>query len=110
MSISGGSSLQCDRAVSRHVGVSFRGPQVVYELLRHLVDKIENHANEIMRYKDIMLRMQRRCDFIRIIRPFCFALVADRRQRGDRIGLLELQTLWPFPSMLVRRSVREADT
>jgi 2-oxoglutarate ferredoxin oxidoreductase subunit alpha len=28
--------------------------------------------------------------------------VATRRARGEKIGLLELQTLWPFPIDLVR--------
>jgi 2-oxoglutarate ferredoxin oxidoreductase subunit alpha len=28
--------------------------------------------------------------------------VENRRQRGERLGLLELQTLWPFPSERVR--------
>jgi len=30
-------------------------------------------------------------------------LVEDRRLRGDRIGLLELQTLWPFPAHIVQQ-------
>jgi 2-oxoglutarate ferredoxin oxidoreductase subunit alpha len=30
-------------------------------------------------------------------------LAKNRRKRGERIGVLELQTIWPFPSALVRR-------
>ena len=30
-------------------------------------------------------------------------MVEQRRQRGLKVGLLELQTLWPFPRQLVRR-------
>jgi 2-oxoglutarate ferredoxin oxidoreductase subunit alpha len=26
----------------------------------------------------------------------------NRRQRGEKLGLLELQTLWPFPAHVVR--------
>ena len=29
-------------------------------------------------------------------------------RRGQRIGLLELQTLWPFPSQIVRRITEKA--
>ena len=29
-------------------------------------------------------------------------MVMDRRERGGRLGLLELQTLWPFPGETVR--------
>jgi len=35
-------------------------------------------------------------------------VVEERRGRGERIGLLELQTLWPFPSELVREKTRNA--
>jgi 2-oxoglutarate ferredoxin oxidoreductase subunit alpha len=29
-------------------------------------------------------------------------VVTNRRLRGVRLGLLELQTLWPFPSEIIR--------
>jgi 2-oxoglutarate/2-oxoacid ferredoxin oxidoreductase subunit alpha len=90
-------------------GFPSEDPQVVYELLRHLVDKIENHVNEIMRYKEYYVE-----DAETLLISYgssarsALHLVADRRQRGDRIGLLELQTLWPFPSMLVREKCKRA--
>jgi len=90
-------------------GFPSEDPQVVHELLRHLVDKIENHANEIMRYKEYYVE-----DAETLLISYgssarsALHLVADRRQRGDRIGLLELQTLWPFPSMLVREKCKRA--
>jgi 2-oxoglutarate ferredoxin oxidoreductase subunit alpha len=90
-------------------GFPSEDPEVVHELLRHLVDKIENHANEIMRYKEYYVE-----DAETLLISYgssarsALHLVADRRQRGDRIGLLELQTLWPFPSMLVREKCRTA--
>ena len=34
-------------------------------------------------------------------------MVEQRRQRGLKVGLLELQTLWPFPRQLVRRMCKE---
>jgi 2-oxoglutarate ferredoxin oxidoreductase subunit alpha len=90
-------------------GFPSEDPQVVHELLRHLVDKIENHANEIMRYKEYYVE-----DAETLLISYgsstrsALHLVADRRQRGERIGLLELQTLWPFPSMLVREKCKSA--
>ena len=90
-------------------GFPSEDPQVVHELLRHLIDKIENHANEIMRYKEYYVE-----DAETLLISYgssarsALHLVADRRQRGDRIGLLELQTLWPFPSMLVREKCKRA--
>jgi 2-oxoglutarate ferredoxin oxidoreductase subunit alpha len=90
-------------------GFPSEDPQVVHELLRHLVDKIENHTNEIMRYKEYYVE-----DAETLLISYgssarsALHLVADRRQRGERIGLLELQTLWPFPSMLVREKCKRA--
>jgi len=34
--------------------------------------------------------------------------VGKRRKRGENLGLLELQTLWPFPHALVREKCRNA--
>ena len=35
-------------------------------------------------------------------------LVEIRRQRGEQLGLLELQTLWPFPAQMVREKCANA--
>jgi 2-oxoglutarate ferredoxin oxidoreductase subunit alpha len=35
-------------------------------------------------------------------------VVENRRPRGERLGLLELQTLWPFPETVVREKCRNA--
>ena len=35
-------------------------------------------------------------------------VVENRRLRGDAIGLLELQTLWPFPSAIVQEKCAHA--
>lgn len=84
-------------------------PKTVYELLRHLVDKIENRAGRLARYKSFFLR-----DAEDILISYGSAarsarhVVEERRMRGERIGLLELQTLWPFPSKLVREMCENA--
>jgi 2-oxoglutarate ferredoxin oxidoreductase subunit alpha len=92
-------------------GFPSEDPQVVHELLRHLVDKIENHANEIMRYKEYYVEDAETLliSYGSSARSALHAVV-DRRQRGERIGLLELQTLWPFPSMLVREKCKRAQS
>ncbi len=84
-------------------------PEVVHELLRHLVDKIESHVNEVTRYHEYFVDDAE----IMLISYGSSArsalhVVADRRKHGERIGLLELQTLWPFPSALVREKTKNA--
>jgi 2-oxoglutarate ferredoxin oxidoreductase subunit alpha len=84
-------------------------PRVVHELLRHLIDKIENHVKEVTRYKEYYIE-----DAEILLVSYgssarsALLVVAERRQRGELMGLLELQTLWPFPSALVREKTRNA--
>jgi 2-oxoglutarate ferredoxin oxidoreductase subunit alpha len=84
-------------------------PRVVHELLRHLIDKIESHVDEVTRYREYFI------DDAEILlisygssARSSLHVVADRRKHGERIGLLELQTLWPFPSALVRAKAKNA--
>jgi 2-oxoglutarate/2-oxoacid ferredoxin oxidoreductase subunit alpha len=84
-------------------------PQVAYGLMRHLVDKIESRASEMTRIKEFFLDD---ADGVLISygAPARSALhvVENRRARGERLGLLELQTLWPFPAEAVRDRCRKA--
>jgi len=78
-------------------------PNVAYDLLHHLVDKLENRADSIARYKEFFVEDAQ----ILLISYGSSArsalqLVMDRRKRGSRVGLLELQSLWPFPVETVR--------
>jgi 2-oxoglutarate ferredoxin oxidoreductase subunit alpha len=78
-------------------------PRIVHDLLRHLVDKIENNANQMAQYNNYFLHD---ADIVLIsygssARSALHA-VRHLRKRGQRIGLLELQTLWPFPKDIVR--------
>ena len=90
-------------------GFPSSNPGVVHTLLRHLVDKINNHVNEIVRYKEYYLE-----DANRILISYGSAarsalhLVENRRRRGEHLGLLELQTLWPFPFNLIRKKCAQA--
>jgi len=78
-------------------------PRVVHGLLRHLVDKLENRTNQIARYKEYYLE-----DAEHLLISYGSAarsarhVVENRRMRGERLGLLELQTLWPFPEDIIR--------
>lgn len=84
-------------------------PKIVHGLLRHLVDKIQNNANQIARFKEYYLE-DAECVLISYGSSARSAkhLVVSRRPRGERLGLLELQTLWPFPYDLVREKCANA--
>jgi 2-oxoglutarate ferredoxin oxidoreductase subunit alpha len=84
-------------------------PKIVHGLLRHLVDKIQNNVNQIARYKEFYLK-----DAEIILISYGSSarsanhVVFSRRPRGEKLGLLELQTLWPFPYDLVREKCANA--
>ncbi|PKN25488.1 MAG: 2-oxoglutarate synthase subunit alpha [Deltaproteobacteria bacterium HGW-Deltaproteobacteria-21] len=84
-------------------------PQVAHGLMRHLTDKIEGRLSEITRFKEYFLDD---ADGVLISygAPARSALhvVENRRARGERLGLLELQSLWPFPTELVRERCERA--
>jgi 2-oxoglutarate ferredoxin oxidoreductase subunit alpha len=84
-------------------------PQVAYGLMRHLVDKIEGRTEEMTFFKEYYLD-DAECILISYGSPARSALhlVENRRARGGLLGLLELQTLWPFPADLVRDRCSEA--
>ncbi|MBW2366237.1 MAG: hypothetical protein JRF25_14760, partial [Deltaproteobacteria bacterium] len=84
-------------------------PQVVHGLLRHLVDKINNNVHQIARLKEYFLE-----DATTILISYgssarsALHLVKERRTRGERLGLIELQTLWPFPYGIIRQKCENA--
>ncbi|MBI5592376.1 MAG: 2-oxoacid:acceptor oxidoreductase subunit alpha [Deltaproteobacteria bacterium] len=86
-------------------------PQVVHGLMRHLIDKIQNNAAEIARTREYYLE-DADCILISYGSSARSSLhvVENRRKRGERLGLLELQTLWPFPDHIVRERCRRART
>lgn len=90
-------------------GFPSSNPGVVHGLLRHLVDKITNNIQSITRYKEYFLEDARTV----LISYGCSArsalhVVENRRARGERLGLLELQSLWPFPYNLVEEKCAKA--
>jgi 2-oxoglutarate/2-oxoacid ferredoxin oxidoreductase subunit alpha len=84
-------------------------PNTVHALMRHLVDKLENRSNDLARYKEYFLE-----DAEIVLISYgssarsALHVVQDRRLRGERLGLLELQTLWPFPRDIVRAKCARA--
>ncbi len=84
-------------------------PAVVNGLLHHLVDKIENSINDIAMYKEYFMD-----DAEYVLVSFgssarsAIHLAKNRRARGVKIGVLELQTLWPFPTDIVREKCANA--
>ncbi len=84
-------------------------PKIAYGLMRHLIDKIEGHVQDMTHAKDFFLD-DAECIFISYGSSARSALhvVENRRARGERLGLLELQTLWPFPAEYVRERCEHA--
>jgi 2-oxoglutarate ferredoxin oxidoreductase subunit alpha len=91
-------------------GFPSTNPGVVHGLLRHLSDKINNNVSQIARYKEFYLE-DAECVMISYGSSARSArhVVEGRRSRGERLGLLELQTLWPFPYEIVRKKTDRAD-
>ncbi len=84
-------------------GFPSNNPKVINELLRHLVDKIGNNIHAITRYKEHFLEGAENIlvSYGSSARS-AIHLAKERRRRGEKIGVLELQSLWPFPVEMVR--------
>ncbi|MBF0200454.1 MAG: 2-oxoacid:acceptor oxidoreductase subunit alpha [Desulfamplus sp.] len=84
-------------------GFPSNNPKVVRELLRHIVDKIENNVHSITRYKEHYLED---AQYIMISygssARSAVHLARSRRARGEKLGVLELQSIWPFPEDIIR--------
>jgi 2-oxoglutarate ferredoxin oxidoreductase subunit alpha len=90
-------------------GFPSANPKVVNELLRHLVDKIDTNINAITRYKEHYLE-----DAEYILVSYgssarsAIHMAKNRREKNEKIGVLELQSIWPFPTELVREKCAKA--
>ena len=84
-------------------GFPSNNPKVVKDLLHHLVDKIETNVQVITRYKEHFMED---AEYILISygssARSSIHMAKNRREKGERIGVLELQSLWPFPEAMVR--------
>ncbi len=90
-------------------GFPSNNPKVVSELLRHLIDKIENNVNTITRYKEHFMEG---AEYILVSygssARSAIHLAKSRRAKGEKIGVLELQSIWPFPAEMVREKCADA--
>jgi 2-oxoglutarate ferredoxin oxidoreductase subunit alpha len=90
-------------------GFPSNNPTVVNELLRHLIDKIDNNVNTITRYKEHFME-----DAEYILVSYgssarsAIHLAKNRRLKGEKLGVLELQSIWPFPTEMVREKCSDA--
>jgi 2-oxoglutarate ferredoxin oxidoreductase subunit alpha len=84
-------------------GFPSSNPTIVSGLLRHLVDKIDNRVHEITRFKEHGVEG---AEYVLVSygasARSAIHLAKERRSRGEKIGVIELQTLWPFPSGVIR--------
>ncbi|MBW2331975.1 MAG: 2-oxoacid:acceptor oxidoreductase subunit alpha [Deltaproteobacteria bacterium] len=85
-------------------GFPSNNPKIVYGLTHHLVDKIQGYTQEITKTKEFFID-DADCLLVSYGSSARTALhvVENRRARGEKLGLLELNTLWPFPSDIVRK-------
>ncbi len=85
-------------------------PGIVRGLIRHLTDKIENQAGQLTRFKEYYVD-----DAEVLLISYGSAarsareVVEKHHGRGEKYGLLELMTLWPFPAELVARKAARAE-
>jgi 2-oxoglutarate ferredoxin oxidoreductase subunit alpha len=90
-------------------GFPTNNPGIVGGLMHHLVDKINNNVHQITRHKEYYMDDAT----IVLISYGCSArssrhVVENRRKRGEKLGLIELQTLWPFPVHIIRNLCQNA--
>ncbi len=90
-------------------GFPTSNPELVHDLIRHLVDKIEGNVEDIVHYKEFHLD---EAEIILISYGSAARsarhVVESLRRRGTNLGMLELQTLWPFPYDMVREKCKNA--
>ena len=73
-------------------------PELVHSLMRHLIDKIDTHPKHICKTKKYFLD-----DAETVLVSYgasartALEAVNYSRARERKVGLLELQTIWPFP-------------
>lgn len=85
-------------------------PEAANELIHHLNHKIENRKRALTHYREFNLE-----DAEVVLISYGAAarsahhIMTNRRQVGMQVGMIELQTLWPFPNELIRDRCKNAD-
>ncbi|TVQ21282.1 MAG: 2-oxoacid:acceptor oxidoreductase subunit alpha [Spirochaetaceae bacterium] len=85
-------------------------PKIVNDLIHHLYLKLENRKQMLTRWREWSL------DDAEIVlisygssARSARHIMENRRSVGVPIGMIELQTLWPFPSEMIRTKCRHAE-
>jgi len=84
--------------------------EIVHGLVHHLTDKIVDNVHQIAKIKEYFLD-----DADTILVSYgasarsALQLVQNRRAKGEKIGLIELQTLWPFPYSIISEKCIKAN-
>lgn len=90
-------------------GFPSNDPKIVEGLLHHLNDKINNNIHRITRYKEHYIED---AEYILISygssARSAIHIAKNRRARNEKLGVLELQSLWPFPGEMVKRKCKNA--
>jgi 2-oxoglutarate ferredoxin oxidoreductase subunit alpha len=90
-------------------GFPSNNPKVVSGLLHHLNDKIDNNIHNITRYREHFMDD---AEYILISygasARSAIHIATNRRARGERMGVLELQSIWPFPEAMIREKCANA--
>ena len=83
-------------------GFPTSNPATIEKLLIRLNDKIEKNRKDIIKYKAYDLD-DAQVIFLAYGSPVRSALQVQKeaRGRGEKVGLIQLQTLWPFPHELL---------
>ncbi len=90
-------------------GFPTEDPATVERLMHHLTSKIDNRPMEFAHWVDHMVD-----DADTLLIAYgasarsSLDVIRRARERGTKVGLLELQTLWPFPAALVRERCAKA--
>ena len=90
-------------------GFPTENEQIVVETLDRLVGKIENKRMELARWKEFFLD-----DYDTLLISYgssartALQYATDSRKKGQKVGLLELQTIWPLPVELLREKAGKA--
>ncbi len=80
------------------------------EQLQRIMRRIEDHRDEILLYEERYLD-DAQCLVLSYGTPTraAEAAVEELRREGVKVGLLDLKTLWPFPTRLVRQLAEQVD-
>ena len=87
-------------------GYLTKSPDVLDRLNHHLMEKIVNHANEIVLTRaNIDDGAETLIISYGIVAQSMFAAVEMARERGHKISALGIQTLWPIPETAIQKAM-----